>query len=142
MWRRKWLNLGANGLVLFNRLYQPDFDIERLQITSDLKLSEPNEIRLPLLWIAALYGRLGVSLAATTGVQGGNEVVKYLLAGADVVMTASALYKHGIQHLRTMHNELHGLDGEKTVSDCGCVSRHHEPAEHRGYIRLRTRQLH
>lgn len=103
---KEMANLGANGLVLFNRLYQPDFDIERLQITSDLKLSEPNEIRLPLLWIAALYGRLGVSLAATTGVQGGNEVVKYLLAGADVVMTASALYKHGIQHLRTMHNEL------------------------------------
>ncbi len=98
--------IGARGLVLFNRLYQPDFDIERLRISSDIKLSEPNEIRLPLMWIAALYGRLDVSLAATTGVQGGKEVAKYLLAGADVAMTASALYKHGIDHLRTMEREL------------------------------------
>lgn len=103
---KEMADLGAKGLVLFNRLYQPDYDIERLQLTSDLRLSEPNEIRLPLLWIAALYGRVGVSLAATTGVQGGQEVVKYLLAGADVTMTASALYKHGIEHLRTMQHEV------------------------------------
>lgn len=100
------VQLGARALVLFNRLYQPDFDIERLHISNDLKLSEPNEIRLPMMWIAALYGRIGASLAATTGVQGGKEVIKYLLAGADVVMTASSLYKHGIEHLRTMHREV------------------------------------
>lgn len=103
---KSMVKLGASGLVLFNRLYQPDFDIERLRITSDLRLSEPNEIRLPLMWISALHGRLDASLAATTGVQGGSEVIKYLLAGADVVMTASALYKHGIDHLRTLHHEL------------------------------------
>lgn len=98
--------VGAQGLVLFNRLYQPDFDIERLTLTRDLKLSEPHEIRLPLMWIAALHGRIEASLAATTGVQGGTEVIKYLLAGADVVMTATALYRHGIEHLRTITHEL------------------------------------
>jgi dihydroorotate dehydrogenase (fumarate) len=91
---------------LFNRFYQPDFDIVRLKVLSDLQYSEPNEIRLPLLWIAVLYGRVPVSLAATTGVQGATEVIKYLLAGADVTMTASALYKHGIEHLRTMTKDL------------------------------------
>ncbi|NNF52454.1 MAG: dihydroorotate dehydrogenase-like protein [Gammaproteobacteria bacterium] len=103
---RSMVDAGAAGLVLFNRLYQPDLDTERLKISNDLRLSEPNEIRLPLMWIAALHGRVNASLAATTGVQGGEEVIKYLLAGADVVMTASSLYKHGIEHLRTMHNQL------------------------------------
>lgn len=103
---RQMAEIGADALVLFNRLYQPDFDIERLRITNDLQLSEPNEIRLPMLWISALYGRIDCSLAATTGVRGGVEVAKYLLAGADVAMTASALYKHGIGHLRTIHREL------------------------------------
>jgi len=97
---------GADALVLFNRFYQPDFDIETLRVLSDLRYSEHNEIRLPLLWIAALHGRISASIAATTGVQTGREVVKYLLAGADVVMTASSLYKHGIGHLRTLNHEL------------------------------------
>jgi dihydroorotate dehydrogenase (fumarate) len=97
---------GADALVLFNRFYQPDFDIDRLQVLSNLEYSHANEIRLPLLWIAALYGRVPVSLAATTGVQSYREVVKYLLAGADVAMTASALYKYGIQYLKTMNREL------------------------------------
>ncbi|NNF18090.1 MAG: dihydroorotate dehydrogenase-like protein [Gammaproteobacteria bacterium] len=106
-WMAKHLDdLGIDGLVLFNRLYQPGIDIERLQITSDLELSEPHEIRLPLLWIAALHGRLNSSLAATSGVRDGHEVIQYLLAGADVVMSASALYKHGIEHLRTMRHQL------------------------------------
>lgn len=93
---------GADGLVLFNRFYQPDFDISELKIVSNLQYSESNEIRLPLLWIAMLYGRVPISLAATTGVQSANEVIKYILAGADVAMTASALYKHGIKHLKAM----------------------------------------
>jgi dihydroorotate dehydrogenase (fumarate) len=97
---------GADALVLFNRFYQPDFDIETLRVLSDLRYSEHNEIRLPLLWIAALHGRISASIAATTGVQTGREVVKYLLAGADVVMTASSLYKHGIGHLRILNDEL------------------------------------
>lgn len=97
---------GADGLVLFNRFYQPDFDIHNLRVLHDLRYSESNEIRLPLLWISVLYGKINASLAATTGVQSAREVVKYLLAGADVTMTASALYKNGIGYLKTMHEEL------------------------------------
>jgi dihydroorotate dehydrogenase (fumarate) len=97
---------GANALVFFNRFYQPDFDINELVIKTDLKYSESNEIRLPLLWIALLYGKVKLSLAATTGVQSAVEVIKYLLAGADVAMTASSLYKNGIPYLQTMNKEL------------------------------------
>jgi dihydroorotate dehydrogenase (fumarate) len=97
---------GANGLVLFNRFYQPDFDIEKLEIKTDLQYSESSEIRLPLLWIALLYGKVKLSLAATTGVQSATEVIKYLLAGADIAMTASGLYKNGIPYLNTMNKEL------------------------------------
>ncbi|MBK7376202.1 MAG: dihydroorotate dehydrogenase-like protein [Chitinophagaceae bacterium] len=99
-------NAGADALVLFNRFYQPDFDINELVIKTDLHYSESNEIRLPLLWIALLYGKVKLSLAATTGVQSAVEVIKYLLAGADVVMTASSLYKNGIPYLKTMNKEL------------------------------------
>ncbi|HMU45437.1 MAG TPA: dihydroorotate dehydrogenase-like protein [Chitinophagaceae bacterium] len=99
-------NAGADALVLFNRFYQPDFDINELIIKTDLHYSEAGEIRLPLLWIALLYGKVQLSLAATTGVQSAVEVVKYLLAGADVVMTASSLYKKGIPYLKTMNKEL------------------------------------
>ncbi len=99
-------NAGADALVLFNRFYQPDFDINELLVKTDLHYSESNEIRLPLLWIALLYGKLKLSLAATTGVQSAVEVIKYLLAGADVVMTASSLYKNGIPYLKTMNKEV------------------------------------
>ncbi len=99
-------NAGADALVLFNRFYQPDFDINELVIKTDLHYSEPSEIRLPLLWIALLYGKVKLSLAATTGVQSAIEVIKYILAGADVVMTASSLYKNGIPYLKTMNKEL------------------------------------
>lgn len=99
-------NAGADALVLFNRFYQPDFDINELTLKTDLHYSESSEIRLPLLWIALLYGKVKLSLAATTGVQSAVEVIKYLLAGADVVMTASSLYKNGIPYLKTMNKEL------------------------------------
>ncbi len=96
---RQFEEAGADALVLFNRFYQPDFDLEALDVVPDLKLSDPLEIRLPLRWIAMLRGRVGVSLAATTGVQGPEEVIKYLLAGADAVMTASALLRQGPGHV-------------------------------------------
>ena len=98
---------GADALVLFNRFYQPDLDLTRLQVLTDLKLSEPNEIRLPLLWLAVLAGRTKASLAASTGVTGAEEVVKYLLVGADVVMTTSSLLRQGPDHMATL---LAGLD--------------------------------
>ena len=93
---------GADGLVLFNRFYQPDFDLDKLEVVPNLELSTPFEIRLPLLWIAVLRGRIAASLAATSGVQTPTEVVKYLLAGADAVMTTSALLRHGPTHLRAL----------------------------------------
>lgn len=86
---------GADALVLFNRFYQPDFDIEARSVVSSLTLSRPEEIRLPLLWISLLYGRVSMSLAATTGVHGHVEAIKYLMAGADVVMSTSAVLQQG-----------------------------------------------
>jgi dihydroorotate dehydrogenase (fumarate) len=94
---------GADGYVLFNRFYQPDIDLETLSLVRDLKLSNRAEIRLPLLWIASLAGKVKGSLAATSGVQTADEVVKYLFVGADVVMTASALLRHGIDYMKTLH---------------------------------------
>ncbi|HEX5625278.1 MAG TPA: dihydroorotate dehydrogenase-like protein [Saprospiraceae bacterium] len=97
---------GADSLVLFNRFYQPDFDIDELKVLPNLEFSHPSEIRLPLLWIAILYGRIPVSLAATTGVHGAKELIKYLLAGADAAMCASALYRHGIPWIADMIDDL------------------------------------
>ncbi len=97
---------GADALVLFNRFYQPDFDINELKVMPNLDFSHPAEIRLPLLWIAVLYGRVPVSLAATTGVHGAKELIKYLLAGADVAMCASALYQHGIPWIKDILDDL------------------------------------
>lgn len=104
---RKLKSAGANALVLFNRFYQPDLDIENLAVASTLNLSTPEEIRLPLRWIALLYGRVKLSLAATSGVYSAQEVVKYIMAGADVVMTTSALLKNGVGHIGTL---LQGLE--------------------------------
>ncbi|HRZ23913.1 MAG TPA: dihydroorotate dehydrogenase-like protein [Candidatus Contendobacter sp.] len=97
---------GADALVLFNRFYQPDFDLDRLEVTPDLHLSTPDEIRLPLLWIAVLHGRLRASLGATRGVHTPVEIVKYLMAGADAVMTTSALLKNGVDYLTTLRDGL------------------------------------
>ena len=97
---------GVDALVLFNRFYQPDFDLETLEVAPNLQLSTPEEIRLPLLWIAVLYGRLLASLGATRGVHTPVEVVKYLMAGADAVMTTSALLKNGIDYLTILRDGL------------------------------------
>lgn len=97
---------GADALVLFNRFYQPDFDIEDLAIMPNLDLSVRSEIRLPLLWIAVLYGRVPISLAATTGIHGAAELIKYLLAGADIGMCASALLSNGIPWIKTVLADL------------------------------------
>ncbi len=97
---------GADALVLFNRFYQPDFDIDSLEILPNLDLSVRSEIRLPLLWIAVLFGRVPVSLGATTGIHGAKELIKYILAGADVGMVASALLQKGIPHIRQILSDL------------------------------------
>jgi dihydroorotate dehydrogenase (fumarate) len=93
---------GADALVLFNRFYQPDIDIAELRLLNDLQLSVRNEIRLPLLWIAVLSGHIDASLAASTGVESSDEIVKYLLAGADVVMTTSALLRYGVGYIGSL----------------------------------------
>jgi dihydroorotate dehydrogenase (fumarate) len=89
---------GADALVLFNRFIHPDVDPESLQVVPGIGLSQPSEARLPRIWIALLRGRLRADLAASTGVEGPEDLAKYLLAGADVVMCASALLRHGPQH--------------------------------------------
>jgi dihydroorotate dehydrogenase (fumarate) len=99
---------GADGLVLFNRFYHPDLDLETLSVRSDLHLSTRYETGLPLLWIALLAGRFKGSLAATSGVEGAEQVIKYLLMGADAVMSASALLRNGPGHIGTM---VRGLSG-------------------------------
>lgn len=90
---------GANGIVLFNRLHEPDIDLEAMAFRSTLELSTPRDRRLALMWIALLAGRTPLSLAAAGGVEGADDVVKYLLAGADAVLTDSALLRHGPGHL-------------------------------------------
>ncbi|HZQ14111.1 MAG TPA: dihydroorotate dehydrogenase-like protein [Pseudolabrys sp.] len=106
---RAFAERGANALVLFNRFYQPDINIVTLRLSMDLELSTPAEIRLALLWIAILHGRVQASLAASTGVESADEVFKYLLAGADVVMTTSALLRHGVKHMQTLLDGLSAL---------------------------------
>jgi dihydroorotate dehydrogenase (fumarate) len=99
---------GADGLVLFNRFLQPDIDCETMTMRPEVTLSNASETRLPLTWITLLRGRLRASLAASTGVENATEVIKYLLAGADVVQCASALLRHGPQHADALLDGLRG----------------------------------
>ena len=100
--------LGADGLVLFNRFYQPDLDLGSIEVVPRLELSQPWEMRLPVRWIALLRPQLhpDVSLAATSGAHSGADVAKGLLVGADVVMLTSALLLHGPEHVRSVETEL------------------------------------
>lgn len=90
---------GADGLVLFNRFYQPDIDLDSMTVVPDLVLSSQDELRLILRWMAILHGRVDASLGATTGVHDADDAVKLILSGADVVMMTSALILHGAGHL-------------------------------------------
>jgi len=113
---RQFAENGADGLVLFNRFYQPDFDLDALDVASSLTLSHSLEMRLPLRWIAMLYGRVDASLAATTGVQSPDEVIKYLLAGADAVMSTSALLRNGPGHIQVLVDGLEDWMGRRGFS--------------------------
>ena len=97
---------GADGLVFFNRFYQPDIDLGHLTLLPNLELSTAKEIRLPLLWIGVMAGKTRASLAASTGVESADEVIKYLLAGADVVMTTSAILRHGVSYIKVLLDSL------------------------------------
>lgn len=97
---------GARGLVMFNRFYQPDIDLEAMSVRPNVVLSTSEAIRLPLRWVALLYGRVDADFAATSGVHTGTDVAKLLLAGAKVTMMASALLRNGPGHIRTVESEL------------------------------------
>lgn len=97
---------GADGLVLFNRFYQPDFDLENLEVVPALHLSTPHELLLRLHWVATLYGHIKADLAVTGGVHTAHDVLKAMMAGARVAMMTSALLKHGIDHIRGVLREL------------------------------------
>ncbi|MFH1330627.1 MAG: dihydroorotate dehydrogenase-like protein [Actinomycetota bacterium] len=103
---RRLVEAGADGLVLFNRFYQPDIDLEDLKVRANVELSTSAELRLPLRWIAILKGRVDASLAATTGVHTAEDVLKVVLAGADVAMSASALLRQGPSWLGEVRAEM------------------------------------
>jgi len=97
---------GADGLVLFNRFYQPDIDLDELEVKPNLRLSTSFTNRLSMRWIAILHNRLDVSLAATGGIHTHEDVLKLLMVGSDVTMMTSALLLNGIEHVRTVKSDL------------------------------------
>jgi dihydroorotate dehydrogenase (fumarate) len=103
---RRIVEAGANGLVLFNRFYQPDFDLDNLKIVPSLDLSTSVELRLPLRWISILYGKVNADFALTSGVHTANDVLKTMMAGAKVAMMASNLLRNGEQVIPSMLSEL------------------------------------
>lgn len=122
---------GAAALVLFNRFYQPDLDIEALEVRPQVLLSTPFAMRLPLRWVAILRGQISAQLAATSGIHHAADVVKMIMAGADVTMLCSALLKRGIDHLAVVERELaHWLEEHEYDSldqMRGCLSQAHCP---------------
>lgn len=99
-------NAGADALVLFNRFYQPDINLDTLEVQPNVILSTPQAMRLPLRWLAILYGRINADLAATSGIHKGQDVLKMLMAGADITMLCSVLLRHGIDHIRVIEQEM------------------------------------
>lgn len=97
---------GADALVLFNRFYQPDIELETLEISPNILLSTPMAMRLPMRWIALLHGRIGANLAATSGIHRATDALKMLMAGADVTMLCSILLRRGIDHIRVIEREM------------------------------------
>ena len=97
---------GANGLVLFNRFYQPDINLETLEVQPNILLSTPMAMRVPLRWVAMLYGRVNASLAGTSGIHRASDVLKMLMAGADVTQLCSVLLRHGAKHIRVIEADL------------------------------------
>lgn len=135
---------GADGLVLFNRFYQPDFDLENLEVAPRLVLSVSDELRLPLRWVAILYGRVKADLAITSGVHTSQDVVKGLMAGAKVTMMASELLQNGIRRIGQVLNELvtwlNEHEYESVTQMIGAMSQKHcaEPAafERANYMKM------
>ena len=97
---------GADGLMLFNRFYQPDIDLESLEVTPNILLSTPMAMRVPLRWIAILRDQVRLSLAATSGIHRATDAIKMLMAGADVTMLCSAILRHGVKHIGVIEREM------------------------------------
>ena len=118
---------GAAGVVMFNRFYLPDLDLETLDVTPRVALSTPEEVRLPLRWTGILHEHLSMSIAASSGVHSGYDVAKLILAGADVAMTTSSLLRNGAGHLATIEEQLRDWmtehDYESVDQMRGAVSR-------------------
>ncbi|HYK21539.1 MAG TPA: dihydroorotate dehydrogenase-like protein [Pyrinomonadaceae bacterium] len=135
---------GADALVLFNRFYQPDFDLENMEVAPRLVLSNSDELRLPLRWVAILYGRLAADLAITSGVHTTPDVIKGLLAGAKVTMMASELLQRGVRRISEVLNELVAWmaahEYESVAQMIGAMSQQHcaEPAafERANYMKM------
>ncbi len=130
---------GASGVVLFNRFYEPDIDLSTLQAQPDLQLSTAYDIRLPLTWIGLISHGFGGSIAATSGVQSRDEVVKYLLAGADVTMATSSLLRHGPEHIKTLVDGLRDWMEERGFSSVAALRGRSaaglSPAHAEGFLR-------
>ncbi len=103
---KKLSDAGADALVLFNRFYQPDIDPENLEVRSNVLLSTPQDLRLPMRWIAILYGRIAADLAATSGVHKATDAIKILMAGASITQMVSVLLRHGIEHITTIETQM------------------------------------
>jgi dihydroorotate dehydrogenase (fumarate) len=135
---------GTDGLVLFNRFYQPDFDLENLEVAPRLVLSNSDDLRLPLRWVAILYGRVNADFAITSGIHTANDVLKGLMAGAKVTMMASELLQKGVRRVGQVLNEvvtwLHEREYESVTQMIGAMSQKHcaEPAafERANYMKM------
>ncbi len=135
---------GADALVLFNRFYQPGFDLENLEVVPNLTLSSPYEVLLRLRWVAILYGHVRADLAVTGGVHSGEDVLKAMMAGARVAMMTSALLKHGIEHVATVRAgllawmEAHEYESIRQMQGSMSQQKVAEPAafERAGYMRV------
>lgn len=103
---KRFEEAGANSLILFNRFYQPDVDLENLDIAPHILFSTPQALRLPLTWIGILYKRTSMDLAATSGIQTGRDVIKMLMVGANITQLCSTLFRHGINHIENLEREL------------------------------------
>jgi len=141
---RRFKAAGADGLVLFNRFYQPDFDLEALEVVPHLTLSTPWEMRLPMRWVAILYGRVDVDFAITTGVHTGEDVIKGVMAGARVTMMTSAVLHNGIGHVTNVLGDVRRWMDEHEYTSiaqmCGSMSQKNvaEPAafERANYMKM------
>ena len=135
---------GADGLVLFNRFIQPDIDLDEMQLLPELALSGPHELLVPLRWVAILYGQVDASLALTTGVHSGEDVLKAVMAGADIANVCSVLLKEGVgkvgelvQDLETQM-EKNGFDSIESIKGTLSLENYAEPAafERASYLKM------